>query len=51
MGGLQQSGPPSNTHCTATIRNVTESTIELSQRKSSDRKLNTALLKPINPID
>ena len=34
--GLQQSGPPSNTHNTATIRNVTEATIELSQRKSSD---------------
>ena len=34
--GLQQSGSPSNTHSTTTGRNITESTIELSQRKSSD---------------
>ena len=34
--GLQQSGPPSNTHSTTTGRNVTEATIELSQCKSSD---------------
>ena len=36
--GLQQSGPPSDTHSTTTERNVTEATIELSQRKSSDMK-------------
>ena len=34
--GLQQSGPPSKSHSTTTERNVTEATIELSQRKSSD---------------
>ena len=34
--GLQQSGPPSNTHSTTTGRNITESTIEPSQRKSGD---------------
>ena len=33
--GLHQSGPPSN-NSTTTGRNVTEATIELSQRKSSD---------------
>ena len=34
--GLQQSGQPSNTHSTTSGRNVTEATIELSQRKTSD---------------
>ena len=34
--GLQQPGPPSHTHSNTTRRNVTEATIELIQRKSSD---------------
>ena len=34
--GLQQSGPPSKSHSTTSERNMTETTIELSQCKSSD---------------